>query len=194
MNGNGSGANGGLAVSMRDVTKVYQMGEVEVHALRGVSVDLEVGGFLVLLGPSGSGQVHPAEHPGRARCPDLGAGALPGAGPDARRRRGADPVPAATGGVRVPVLQPHPVAYRPRERGARDRDLRGPAPRTGGPRHRRAQGPEQPLPLADVRRRAAAGGHRPRHRQAARHPALRRTHRSARHHHRQSRCSKRWSG
>lgn len=51
-----AGANGPLAVSMRDVTKVYQMGEVEVHALRGVSVDLEVGGFTVLLGPSGSGK------------------------------------------------------------------------------------------------------------------------------------------
>ena len=56
MNGNGSETNGALAVCMRDVTKVYQMGEVEVHALRGVSVDLEVGGFLVLLGPSGSGK------------------------------------------------------------------------------------------------------------------------------------------
>ena len=43
MNGNGSDANGALAVCMRDVTKVYQMGEVEVHALRGVSVDLESG-------------------------------------------------------------------------------------------------------------------------------------------------------
>ena len=38
---NGSETNGALAVCMRDVTKVYQMGEVEVHALRGVSVDLE---------------------------------------------------------------------------------------------------------------------------------------------------------
>jgi putative ABC transport system ATP-binding protein len=55
-NGTAAAPNGSLAVSMRDVTKVYQMGEVQVHALRGVSVDLEVGGFTVLLGPSGSGK------------------------------------------------------------------------------------------------------------------------------------------
>ena len=40
----------------RDITKVYHMGEVDVHALRGVSVDLYESEFLVLLGPSGSGK------------------------------------------------------------------------------------------------------------------------------------------
>ncbi|QEG41178.1 ABC transporter ATP-binding protein [Roseimaritima ulvae] len=42
--------------SVRDVTKVYPMGEVEVHALRGVDLDLQRGQFTVLLGPSGSGK------------------------------------------------------------------------------------------------------------------------------------------
>ncbi len=40
----------------RGVTKVYDMGEVQVHALRGVDIDLYEGELVVLLGPSGSGK------------------------------------------------------------------------------------------------------------------------------------------
>ena len=47
---------GEAVLSARDLTKVYQMGEVEVHALRGVDIDLHAGEFLVLLGASGSGK------------------------------------------------------------------------------------------------------------------------------------------
>ncbi|MCP3981413.1 MAG: ABC transporter ATP-binding protein [bacterium] len=40
----------------RGVTKVYDMGEVKVHALRGVDLTLQESEFVVLLGPSGSGK------------------------------------------------------------------------------------------------------------------------------------------
>jgi putative ABC transport system ATP-binding protein len=46
----------GLVFEARGITKVYHMGEVEVHALRGVDLTLGAREFVVFLGPSGSGK------------------------------------------------------------------------------------------------------------------------------------------
>ena len=45
-----------MLIDVRDLTKVYEMGDVQVHALRGVTFTVESGEFIAIVGPSGSGK------------------------------------------------------------------------------------------------------------------------------------------
>src|SRR5512136_515143 len=43
-------------IEIRDLVKVYEMGDVQVRALDGVSIDVDHGEFVAIMGPSGSGK------------------------------------------------------------------------------------------------------------------------------------------
>ena len=177
------------------LTKMYRMGEVEVHALRGRGPRALRGRVPGPARPLGQRQVHPAQHPRRARRAHGGPGAST-AGDDltaateaelTRYRRDHvgfvfqfyNLIPSLTARENVAlVTEIAPDPFEPEE----VLELVGLGDRLDH------------FPAAALRRRAAAGGDRPGRGQAARRAALRRAHRRARLRDRQAGARRRSSG
>ena len=59
-------------LELKDITKIYLMGDVKVEALRGVSLDIASGEFLSIIGPSGTGKSILLKHIVKLETPDSG--------------------------------------------------------------------------------------------------------------------------
>ena len=113
-------------LAAHDVSKVYQMGDVEVHALRGVTVPLYEGELMVLLGPSGSGKSTLLNILGALDVPSSGQVFYQGQDISGASDRELTEFRRDTRRLRVPVLQPGPESHGAREHRSRDRNFGDP--------------------------------------------------------------------
>lgn len=51
-------------IDLKDITKVYDMGSVQVQVLKGITMQVDEGEFIAIIGPSGSGKFNSYEYGG----------------------------------------------------------------------------------------------------------------------------------
>ena len=160
-------AAGSRRSSLRGATKTYGSGEIAVHALRGVDLEIWPEEFVVLLGPSGSGKTTLLNLVGGIEPPSGGEIEVSGQDVTALDEEGRTRFRRETVGFIFQFfnLIPTLTALENVAAGRRARERRGPLGGDAGAG--RARRPARPLPGPALRRRAAAG----RGRAGARRPA-----------------------
>ena len=121
-------------IDIKDLVKDFQLGDVPVHVLKGISLEIERGEFVAIMGPSGSGKSTLMNILGCLDKPTSGSYMLDGISVGAARPRPAGRDPKQEDRFRLPAVQPAGAHQRRGERGtaaAVHRHARPRAPRAG---------------------------------------------------------------